>query len=68
MHNHIPVDGEVFALSPDENATKAEFVSTRGRIAWRLYDRHGKGVLLTEEQMRLMGSLIANALADKDNK
>lgn len=68
MHNHIPVDGDVFALSQEENATKAEFVNTNGRMAWRLYDRFGKGVLLTEEQMALLASLTTNALSNKEDK
>ena len=69
MDTHIPQDGEVFKLSPHANATTAEFVDSSGRIAWRLYDRHGKGILLLEDEMRLLAKLINNALAEhKDEK
>ncbi len=68
MQNHTPQDGEVFALSPGDNTIRAEFVDSDGRIAWRLYDRFGKGIMLTEEQMRLMACLIANGLATKDSQ
>lgn len=68
MDNHVPYDGEVFKLSREEDATRAEFVNTNGRIAWRLYDRHGRGVLLTKDEMRLLSTLTNNALADEDSE
>ena len=69
MDLHIPRDGDVIRLSPHENATRAEFVDTGGRLAWRLYDRHGKGILILEDEMRLLAKLIINALAEhKDEK
>jgi len=68
MHTHTPQDGDTIKLSSGENAITAEFVNTNGRLAWRLYDRHGKGIMLTEDEMRLLGALIANALAIKDNQ
>jgi len=68
MDSHIPQDGEVFKLSSHENATTAEFVNTSGRKAWRLYDRHGKGILLLEDEMRLLAKLISNALAEQEDE
>jgi len=69
MDLHIPRDGDVIRLSSHENAIKAEFVDSDGRLAWRLYDRHGKGILILEDEMRLLAKLINNALAEhKDEK
>jgi len=69
MDSHTPQDGDVIRLSPHENATRAEFVNSDGRIAWRLYDRHSKGILILEDEMKLLAKLINNALAEhKDGK
>ena len=44
-------DGDLIKLAEDENATRVELVRTPGRgIAWRMYDRFGRGILLTHEQ------------------
>jgi len=69
---NTPVDGEVYALSQREGYTRAEFVETEGehgapgRIAWRLCDRFGRGILLTEEEALLLSSLTLNYLKEKD--
>jgi len=64
----VPQDGEVYALSSIENNTRAEFVDTNGKIAWRLYDRFGRGVLLLEEEIRLLTKLSTAVLERKDNE
>lgn len=66
----VPRDGEVYALSNGENSTRAEFVYTEGgegarsRVAWRLYDRFGKGILLTEVEMLALCQLTNNYIED----
>lgn len=66
INNKVPKNGEVFALSSEKGHTRAEFVDTPGknganrRIAWRLYDRFGRGVLLTEEELNILCKLMRN--------
>lgn len=66
FNEHTPRDAEVYALSDRENYPRAEFVETKGeggaerRVAWRIYDRHGKGLLLTDEEVRNLGNLQRN--------
>ena len=61
-----PHDGDVFALSDGDNYLRAEFVETLGvdgvdhKIAWRLYDRLGRGVLVTEGEIALLAVLTSN--------
>lgn len=69
LYNKVPQDKEVYALSPeDENHIRAEFIETKGesgaecRICWRLYDRFGRGVLLTEEAVLNLCKLTSNYL------
>jgi hypothetical protein len=63
---HTPKDAEVFALSQREDYPRAEFVVTLGadgaehRVAWRIYDRHGKGLLLTDQEVRNLSKLQRN--------
>ena len=70
--NKIPEDGEVFALAEEENYIRAEFVESVGevgapnRIAWRLYDRHGKGILLSQKEMTRLCLLTNNYLKRDD--
>lgn len=73
LYKKIPVDGEVYALSSDgENGIKAEFIETDGksgadhRICWRLYDRFGRGILLTEESVINLCKLTTNYLSNHD--
>ena len=67
----IPEDGDVYALSNEENYIRAEFVESTGevgapsRIAWRLYDRHGKGILLTQKEMLRLCLLTNNYFKEK---
>jgi hypothetical protein len=64
--DRTPKDGEVYALSERPEHTKAEFVETKGehgaemRIAWRLSDRFGRGILLTDEELANLCSLTKN--------
>ena len=66
FNEHTPQDGETYALSNRPEHTRAEFVETKGsegaerRIAWRLYDRHGRGILLTDEELRNLAALQEN--------
>lgn len=66
FNKHVPVDAEVYALSDREHYMRAEFVETKGqegaerRVAWRIYDRYGKGVLLTDEEVTNLGNLQRN--------
>ena len=64
----VPQDGEVFALNSGENRVYAEFLNTKGRIGWRIYDRFGRGVLITEEEIRKLVQLSIQALNSLDNK
>jgi len=66
--NKIPLDGEVYALSVGDNKTIAEFVNSNGRIGWRLYDRFGRGILLLEEEIRLLTKLSTTALNELDKE
>lgn len=64
--NKVPSDGEVYALSTGPNHTRAEFIATKGgegadsRVAWRLYDRLGRGILLTAEEVDRLCKLTKN--------
>lgn len=66
FNNKNPINGEVYALSNRPTHTRAEFVETPGsdgaeqRIAWRLYDRFGRGVLLTDEEIDNLCKLTRN--------
>lgn len=66
FNEKVPLDGEVYALSDRTGYTRAEFVETPGdngadgRIAWRLYDRLGRGVLLTGEEIENLCYLTRN--------
>jgi len=69
----VPLDGEVYALSDKDGYLRAEFVETLGddgaeeRIAWRLYDRFGRWVLLTLEDITKICTLTNNYInKDKD--
>jgi len=72
--NKIPLDGEVYALSSEPYSIRAEFVETEGtegaeaRIAWRLYDRHDRGILLTEEAINTLCTLTENYLSDRHDR
>lgn len=67
-HDRIPQDGEVYALGTGGNHLRAEFVNTNGRLAWRLYDRLGRGVLLTESELRILVRLSTNVLNHIDRE
>ena len=65
------MDGEVYALSSTDNPIRAEFVETLGdegaeeRIAWRLYDRFGRGVLLMINDISKLSMLTENYLEER---
>jgi hypothetical protein len=59
-------DGDMIKLAAHENSLVVEFVNTPGRgIAWRMYDRFGKGVLLTHEQAEEFYKLLGESLHPK---
>lgn len=64
--SHVPKDGELFALSARDGHTRGEFIATPGsegadrRVAWRLFDRYGRGILLTAEELKNLCSLMNN--------
>jgi len=66
LTNKVPKDGEVFALSDRGDTTRAEFIETSGaegahrKVAWRLYDRLGRGVVLTESEIVMLATLMKN--------
>lgn len=72
-NSHIPKDGDVFALSGRLGHTRAELVYTPGkdgaekRVAWRLYDRFGRGVLLTDNELQNLCKLMSNFVKNGDN-
>lgn len=66
FNQKIPQDGEVYALNSGDNIVYAEFLSTNSRIGWRLYDRLGRGILLTEEEIRKLVMLSQTALNELD--
>ena len=68
FNGKVPKDGEVFALNGGDNRVHAEFLNTNGRIGWRLYDRFGRGILLTEEEIRKLVILSVAALDSLDSE
>ena len=58
----IPQDGETFALSDEQDCIKAEFINSSGRICWRLCNRIGQGIMLTEDELRRLILLSNNYL------
>ena len=68
----VPMDGEVFLLSDGDYHVKAEFVDTKGsdgaerRVAWRLYDRLHRGVLITEAELKILCRLMSNYRGRED--
>ena len=63
---YVPHDGDLHALKPnDEDTTRAEFVDTNGRRAWRLYNRVGYGVMITEPEMVVLRDLLTATLENK---
>ena len=63
-------DGDSIKLIAHENSLVVEFVNTLGRgIAWRMYDRFGKGILLTHDQAEEFYKLLGDSLhPDYDNR
>ena len=66
FNEKVPKDKEVFALNSIDNRVYAEFLNTNGRIGWRLYDRFGRGILITEEEIRKLVALSVSALNSLD--
>lgn len=56
-------DGDLIKLSSCDNPLYIEFINTPGRgPAWRIYDRHGKGLLLNHEQAIVFKSFLDESL------
>lgn len=58
-------DGDLFLLAPHPNPIFAEYLNTHGRKGWRLYDKHGVGVLLEVGAMERLSLLVDIALGRK---
>lgn len=56
-------DGDVFKLS-DNPSMYLEFLDTNGRVAFRITDRHGKGLCLERDALNRLFLLLA-VLLDK---
>lgn len=56
-------DGDMIKLAAHENSLIVEFVNTPDRgIAWRMYDRLGRGVLLTHDQAEEFYKVLGESL------
>lgn len=59
-------DGDLFNLNPGtDNPVYVEYLATNGRLAWRLVDKYGHGILLERSAMDRFSILIDIALGRK---
>ena len=61
-----PLDGEVFSLAPNPDAIKVEYINTKERKGFRVYDRFGRGLFITRHEMVVFEDLINKVLANED--
>ena len=55
-------DGDSFLIRGGENPLFAEFLDTNGRMAFRLTDKHGSGILLEKDCIATLSVLLDTAL------